>query len=134
MTNNTDKRPRSSHERLERCRWERPKNYFGADFSDYYVVGGRCRDSDFLEESNFHFIRLAFEPWENERVTREIDAWTIAKANHWAVGWTESIMVHKDGPPDLLDQAERILESMENYPVLDEDDLSQREVEETYNF
>ena len=35
-------------------RWERPKDYFGAEWSSYYSAGvGQSRDSDCLEQSNF---------------------------------------------------------------------------------
>ena len=34
-------------------KWIRPKDYLGVDHSDSYIVVGKSRDSDLLDEVNF---------------------------------------------------------------------------------
>ena len=41
----------------------------------------------------------------------------------------ETIYVHQDAPVELLAEAAEIIESLENYPILDEEDYSAREFE-----
>jgi hypothetical protein len=54
---------------------------------------------------------------------------TIVSENHWAVGWVEWVAIHESNAPAIA-AAERIAERLERYPVLNEDLLSQRELEE----
>jgi len=49
----------------------------------------------------------------------------VHRFGHWANGWFEIVIVH----PDRLADVEEIESSLENRPVLDEDDLSTREHE-----
>ena len=106
-------------------KWERPDSYAGADWPDYFVFLGQHRDSDALTRSNFEcgLARLGGES-ETVRVIRE---------RHWAVGWIEWIGVHKSAA-DKLDAAETMLEQIDAYPVLDEDDFSELEWKEAEQF
>jgi hypothetical protein len=107
-------------ERLER--WTMPRDYFGAEWPEWYSSGvGRSRDSDCLEESNFHSMLAALG---GESATVQ-----VVRENHWAVGWVEWIAIHESDEQSLR-EADRRRERLEDYPVLDEDDWSHREFEE----
>lgn len=101
--------------------WTRPDNYAGAVWPDYYSAGfGRSRDSDELEESNFHTAL--------KRLGGESESVLVVREGHWAVGWVEWIAIHK-GNTAALKIADALREDYENYPVLDEEDFSNRESE-----
>jgi hypothetical protein len=116
-TNDTPKKKRA----LLR-RWERPDNYIGPNFPEYFVGLGRSRDSDTLENCNFDVLleRLGGE---------DDDAVLVVRDSHWAVGWVEQILVHQDFPEKLGILA-KALADLENYPVLDDDAFSQAEMDE----
>lgn len=97
------------------------ENYSGDDqYFDWYMVVGRSRDSDPLEESNF---ATALKQLGGESETVQ-----VMRVGHWACGWIEEIMVH---PSDTVAvaKAQEIKDSLEEYPVLDEQDFSEREYE-----
>jgi hypothetical protein len=99
-----------------------PACYFGASWPDYYSAGvGQSRDSDCLERSNFAAM-LAALGGESETVI-------VVRESHWAVGWVEWIAIH-EGDTAALAIADEQQERLQNYPVLDEEDWSQREQEE----
>lgn len=77
----------------------------------------RTRDSGPLDDSNFE---TALEILGGESDTVEVH-----RFGHWAVGWLENILVH----PSREKEVEDIEASLENYPVLNEEDLSRREYE-----
>ena len=110
-------------------RWTRPSSYYGAIWPEYYVIGGRHRDSDVLEQSNFEVTKQRLAPWADTEINASDFAWTTAAANHWAVGWVEHIYVHEDAPTELLAAAADIITQVADYPVLDEEDYSRREME-----
>lgn len=93
------------------------------DRSEWFVAPcGRNRDSGILTESNFQVIvkRLrAVDPEENDFQECEF--------NHWACGWFGIILVRPDSPACKV--AEEAEASLENYPILDEFDHSDRETE-----
>lgn len=102
-------------------RWTMPANYFGETWPDYYSAGfSRSRDSDDLEESNF-YTALAAIGGESETVH-------VVRESHWAVGWVEWIAIHQDDAK-ALEIADGLRERVEDYPVLDENDWSEREQE-----
>lgn len=103
-------------------RWKMPRDYFGAEWPEYYSSGvGRSRDSDCMEESNFHAM-LA-------ELGGESDTVKVVRESHWAVGWVEWIAIHESDEQSLR-AADAMQERLEDYPILDEDDLSSREWEE----
>jgi hypothetical protein len=107
-------------ERLER--WKMPESYFGAEWPEYYSSGvGRSRDSDCLEESNFHSMLAA--------LGGESDTVRVVRESHWAVGWVEWIAIHESDEKSLR-AADGLRQNLDDYPVLDEDDWSRREDEE----
>ena len=97
--------------------WQRPKNYAGATYYDYYPLVGQHRDSDALTRANFKAAQRLFP----EAI--------VARASHWLVGWVETLLLHKNAAPEVLKRAEEMLEGLEQYPVVDEDELSQEEEE-----
>jgi hypothetical protein len=105
-------------------RWERPKDYFGASWADYYSAGvGQSRDSDCLEQSNFAVILRALGG-ESETVM-------VVRESHWAVGWVEWIAI-AESDAAALGIADAQCGRLECYPVLDEDDFCRREYEAQY--
>jgi hypothetical protein len=105
--------------------WETPQDYFGENYFDHYVLYGRHRDSDALPESNFRasISRLmAVEGQESEK------GWMVVRATHWAVGWVETILIHKDAK-ELVEVGQNILNSLKDYPVLDDELYSELEIE-----
>lgn len=71
---------------------EHPRDYWGAitDLQDqgWIQVFGRHRDSDNLEISNYETVLTAF----NEKFER-YDDFRVEGSSHWAVGWTDTILV-----------------------------------------
>lgn len=102
-------------------KWTRPDHYFGASWPEYYSSGcRRSRDSDDLEESNFHCM-LRELGGESETVL-------VIRESHWAVGWVEWIAIH-ESDSEALKTADEIQDALAGYPVIDEEDWSERETE-----
>lgn len=100
-------------------RWAMPNSYFGEVWPAYYSSGvGQSRDSDCLEESNFAVMLQALGG-ESETVI-------VVRESHWAVGWVEWIAIHQDDEK-ALQIADEQKERLQDYPVLSEDDFSERE-------
>jgi len=81
------------------------------------VPVGQNRDSGCLDLSNF---QTALEMLGDESETVEVH-----RFGHWACGWLEIIIVAPDSEAQA--KAQEIQDSLENYPVLDDDDHSKRE-------
>lgn len=130
--------------------YKRPDHYMGATWEDYFVTPfGVHRDSDILTESNHDYavaaLRKACEaagvdpdaPMPGSRPARPDALWDWAEhsaivtpeSSHWAVGWVRGLYVHKAAPEAVLRKADELCERHENYPVLNEDDFSNREYE-----
>lgn len=101
-------------------RW-RGEHYIGERYDDCFVLLTRCRDSDALEESNFH-TALRLIGGESETVK-------VARSSHWLVGWVEQILIH-ESDVEKVELGNQIVAQLEEYPVLDEDDYSERLAEE----
>ncbi len=102
--------------------WTMPDSYAGKTYFDYYPIVGRSRDSDVLENCNFE-VALDDLGGESEHVI-------VARAGHWAVGWVETILVHKNAPKKILIAADAILDNLKDYPVLDDCAFSEAEEQE----
>lgn len=88
------------------------------------------RDSDCLDESNHAFILKALELWRGDV---DLDGATVESQSHrhWACGHIDGIVIRcfdDDGnvTPAIVKLYE-IAKRLDGYPVLDEDDLSERE-------
>lgn len=102
-------------------RWTMPDSYFGETWPNYYSSGvGQSRDSDCLESSNFATML--------KRLGGESETVIVVRESHWAVGWVEWIAIHQDDEKALR-IADEAKADLEDYPVLDEDDFSEREYE-----
>lgn len=84
---------------------------------DLYVLLGRNRDSDLLTESNWDCAL--------ERLGGESETVKIVRFGHWACGWIEYLCVRAESKAYKI--AQDIDMELENYPVLDEDEFSERE-------
>lgn len=100
--------------------WTLPECYYGEHWEDYFVFLGQHRDSDDLAQSNFA-VGLKELGGESETVL-------VVREGHWAVGWVEWIAIHKDDEAALR-KADAMKERLEDYPILDEEDFSEREME-----
>lgn len=91
------------------------------DQQDWLVVVGRNRNSDVLDESNFASAL--------RELGGESDTVQIARFAHWGPGWIELLLVD---PQDekRREIAEGIEASLADYPILDESDFTEREMEE----
>lgn len=102
-------------------RWTKPDHYAGASWPEYYSSGvGQSRDSDDLEESNFAVML--------KDLGGESDTVLVVRESHWAVGWVEWIAIHQSDDKALA-IADRNKKRLADYPVLDENDWSDRETE-----
>jgi hypothetical protein len=145
----------------------KPKDYFGSlnDWIDagYGATIWKNRDSDALELSNYDAARKIYES-QGFEYGRDF---VTDGANHWAVGWVESIVVrvldckcdddviqdrqveHVDGiwqywhclqcksfctVSAIFKEALEIRNRLEDYPVLDEMDLCEREWNEMADY
>lgn len=104
--------------------WTTPSDYFGAEWEGYYVFLGQNRDSHALDRSNF---RSALKEIGGE--SEYEGGVQVVREGHWACGWVEWIAIPV-GPSVALARAVEILERLEGYPVVNEDDLSELEQEE----
>jgi hypothetical protein len=97
-------------------------NYLG-EIPDpqWLVVMTRNRDSDILTESNWDTALTEL----GGELENEVE---IFRFGHWACGWWEVLCVRDKGTKHNIGQD--IVDRIESYPVLDEDDYSQRENEE----
>jgi hypothetical protein len=117
----TEKEQKVIRERL----WKRPDSYFGAQWFNTIGVVGRSRDSDTLEESNFE---CAYEMLGGKE-TRSV---FIERASHWAVGWVESLRVDIRNIKRTK-EAVKIIQSIKEYPVLDDEHYCNKEWEQSEN-
>ena len=89
----------------------------------WYVLGFmHSRDTDMIHESNWQAIQDILKPDKTAGVE-------IHRFNHWGCGWYELILIHPWNKK-AIEQAEDIEYQLNNYPVLDENDLSEREMED----
>lgn len=95
-----------------------PSGAFLDDRQDWLVVPcSRTRDTGPFEESNFD-AALKLLGGESETVE-------VHRFGHWGPGWFEIIIVAPDS--EAASKAEDIESSLENYPLLDDEDMSRRE-------
>lgn len=85
------------------------------------------RDSDILSQSNTAVLQKMLES------ECDSEEWEILSCNHWAVGWVEHIsfkVINEDGKPTTtFIKLMEFFKKLEDYPVADEMDYSNREYE-----
>jgi hypothetical protein len=87
---------------------------------EFLVLLGRNRDSDILTESNFAQALQA--------LGGESNSVQVHRFGHWACGWYELILIDPSDAAALA-IAEDIEASLSDYPVLNDEDFSNREYE-----
>ena len=115
-------------------KWSWPQYHAGLDWSDWYVVYGRNRDSGLRVESNYDTILTRLQQLDKKNPTCVEETacgpggsgLQVAHDSVWTCGWCETIMVH-ESCTELLKEANRLRDQLEDYPILDEYDLSDRE-------
>lgn len=101
-----------------------------ADAGAWAILYTHNRDSGLLDQSNAAVISKKLEPFtdgDDPDVVSE-------RHDHWAVGWVEgfSIRVFRDGEITAAFRAyHELVERLEDYPVLDESEYSNREHDAT---
>lgn len=142
---------RSELEAYESQLSHHPEYYFGIidDLMDEGFSSGMfgiSRDSEQLEISNYETAKAALAKWidrggwsEDAEGNDFYDgAVSIESSSHWAVGWVETIHVRMRNRHGEFTKAFRVacemLAALEQYPVLDEEDYSRREYEETIEY
>jgi hypothetical protein len=98
--------------------------YFGElDLSVWgFAPIGVHRDSDLITQSNFDTALKELRGVSGKSVQ-------VMHTTHWAVGWYDHVMVRTTAKK-TMEKVLEICNRLDNYPVLDEEDLSRREVEQ----
>lgn len=117
--------------------WTRPEHYGGFSPEGDFVILARTRDADTMDESNWHIattVELDAQPYDPpDRFAERPEAFANRpavyhwRAGHWACGWVEYLMVRPDAPAEVLSTAADIVASLADYPILSDDDYSERE-------
>ncbi len=109
--------------------WEHPDCYIGKRWNGWLMFLSQTRDSDALDRSNFivgleaveKATSLGREDFEHQPLR--------VQENHWACGWIEWIAIHQSDA-GAITCAQRLIERLEQYPILNEDHMSQLEADE----
>lgn len=101
------------------------------DAGNWAIFYTHHRDSGLLDQSNASVINKSLAPF-----TDGDDPDVVMEShNHWAVGSIEgfSLRVFRDGQiTDAFRKYHELAEAMDQYPILDESDYSERELSATY--
>jgi hypothetical protein len=108
--------------------WFRDKDV--ADADQWAVIYSHHRDSGLLDQSNAAVIEREMTPF-----TEGDDPDVVFESHsHWAVGHIDgfSVRVFKDGKvTEAFEKYHELAQRMDDYPILDETDYSNREFEAT---
>jgi len=94
-------------------KWTEAPNYLGMDLTDYYVVAAESNMSDSVDMSNYRV-------WH--RLFPDLEQFTFGGCMEF-----KALMIHKDSL--LLEAIDEKKKSLEDYSILDEQDLSDLEYE-----
>lgn len=103
----------------------------GPDWSEYYILYAKTRDSGALERSNFNCILKDIDP--NYDTDKENPNVIVGSFGHWACGWVEAIMIH-ESDTKAIEHGNDIQDQLDIYPVYDEDHYSNLEYEEAQEY
>lgn len=116
-------------------RYKTPSNYAGVEWPEFFPVYSHHRDSGHLDESNWDAIVSELGAVDAESVeggfwqrAESQPAVIIVREGNPFTGWGEWVGVQDMAFRELV-KADHILERLESYPVLDDDDFSRREWE-----
>lgn len=109
--------------------WFRDKDVEDAD--QWAIIYTHNRDSGLLDQSNAKVISKAMAPF-----TEGDDADVVIESHsHWAVGHVDGFSIRVfDGNGEITEAFRKyheLAEAMDAYPILDESDYSERELEAT---
>ena len=93
--------------------WTRPNNYLGQTWEGYYVFLSQTRDSDALTRSNFECALDIIKNVGDHPIA-------VAHERHWACGWLETILIPQENI-DAVEVAQKMLDKLEDYPILNEE-------------
>jgi hypothetical protein len=108
--------------------WDRERDL--DEPNNWAIIYTHNRDSGFLAQSNADAIEKAMEPFTD---TDDPDV-GMESHSHWAVGHVDgfSIRVYRNGEiTDAFKAYHELSEQLADYPILDEEDYSERELEAT---
>lgn len=116
--------------------WTQPDSWFGVRWDGWLVFLGKHRDSDDLDQSNFAVALAELtecytdSDWLDHADSSmgSVPPVYVVSESHWAVGWIEWIAIHPSCPKAVT-VARLLAERLDQYPVLDDDDYSEREEE-----
>ncbi len=114
---------------LENCQAVGSSAYFG-ERGEWLIAFAVHRDSDTITRSNFRCAEkalralLTVKEWQGEFTPIQIE-----RFNHWAVGWVDYLIVDP-ACTEAVQTAEEMRASVEDYPLLNEEDHSALEQEE----
>jgi hypothetical protein len=112
--------------------WKLPSHYFGEHWDGWYVFLTTNRDAGHITESNWD-TAIKLLGGENPSACEELRGLLLVEENHWAVGWVGWMGIHSTDYR-LLRKADELAGRLEDYPVLDDEDLSSRECDEQYRY
>lgn len=118
---------RTLHEQMTGNSIDNYSNFIGdiEDIKDFFVFLSQSRDSDPLERSNF---KSALKALGGESKTVQVH-----RFGHWGCGWYEVILIDPTNV-DAINEAEEIINSLEDYPVVDEDGYSASQNDEINDY
>lgn len=100
-------------------KWKHPKYYMGETYYDYLLLYSRTRDSGLLQNHNWTQL---LESLGGETCPEDENGLIIARASHFACGWVELMMIHQDTDNKIIQKAEDLLQSLDEYPIFNEDE------------
>lgn len=124
-------------------KWKKPDHYIGKNWENHYVFLSITRDSDNIEKSNYivalsKLLNVDYEPTkendhsyiDNERYFRQFETDTIftVRESHFLCGWIEWIAIHESNSK-AIQAANKMIESISDYPILDDEFYSYLEME-----
>jgi hypothetical protein len=122
------KKAAGNWQRFECFAWYREREI--PDSDAWSIIYTHNRDSGLLDQSNADAIAQAMEPF-----TEGDDPDVVMESHdHWAVGHVDgfSIRVYLDGEiTEAFRKYHDLMEQLDGYPILDEEDYSRRESEAT---
>ena len=108
--------------------WDRERDLDDPD--NWAIIYTHNRDSGLLDQSNADAIAEAMEPFTNGDDPDVV----MESHDHWAVGHVDgfSIRVYRDGQiTEAFKTYHDLMEQLDGYPILNEEDYSNREYEAT---
>lgn len=125
-------------EHLETHAWKTPRGYGGFSPVGDYRVMSRTRDAILLENINWYVAceELKAQAMDEGRpgyIPADRPAVYHFRANHWAHGWVEHLMVRADAPDEIKTAAGEILCALEDDPILDDQRYLQAEHDAVYD-